>query len=204
MLRVLLLLPLLTVTFAGVARAADGGSDGPIGPGCGAVTIKGCCEGSVLRYCQSGVLRSEDCSAKPSCGWRAELNYYACDSSGGSDPSGKYAKVCPAANADAGVDQGKPPTPDTGPVADGASTVDGGSADAFIWQMPDSGTPTPRDATADARKPQATSDPGCGCRSGGSGAATSSGPALLLLVALWHRRRERRRLSAGRGVGQPQ
>lgn len=201
MLRVSLLLPLLSlVTVTGPAWAADGGVDAAASPSCGAVTIKGCCEGKVLRYCQSGALRSEDCSAKPSCGWRAELNYYACGSSGGSDPSGKYAKVCPAANADAGVDQGKPPPADSGKASDGASdgAAEGGSPDAFIWHTPDSSVLPPSDATGDARKPQPISDPGCGCRSAGVADATFFGPWLVLLIVLAgrHRRRARQRHQA--------
>lgn len=195
MLRVSLLLPLLSlVTFASPAWAADGGGvDAAASPSCGAVTIKGCCEGSVLHYCQSGVLRSEDCSAQPSCGWRAELNYYACGSNGGSDPSGKHAKVCPTANADAGVDQGKPPPADSGPAGDGASdgAAEGGSPDAFIWHTPDSSVLPPSDAASDARQPQPISDPGCGCRSGGAADGTFFGPGLVLLVVLAGRRRQR-------------
>ena len=198
--RVPVLLPLLSmVVLAGPAWAADGGIDAPSSPSCGAVTIKGCCEGLVLRYCESGVLRSEDCSAKPSCGWRSELNYYACGSSGGSDPSGKHAKVCPTANADAGADQGTPPPADSGPARDGAKdgSSDGSSPDAFIWHTPDSGTLPPSDAAGDARKPQPISDPGCGCRSGGNVDGALFGPWLVLLIALaWQRQRERRRREA--------
>jgi hypothetical protein len=85
---------------------------------CGQVTIKGCCTGATLSFCQAGTLTQADCTAKPSCGWDAKLNYYACGTPGGSDPSGKHPKSCPAAASDGGV-----PTPDA-PAASDSSTLD--------------------------------------------------------------------------------
>ena len=80
---------------------------------CGQVTIKGCCTGATLSFCQAGALKQADCTSQPSCGWDAKLNYYACGTPGGSDPSGKHPKSCPA-TSDAGGG-----TPDTSPASDG-------------------------------------------------------------------------------------
>jgi len=68
---------------------------------CGSVTIKGCCQGTILYYCAAGQLQQQDCSAAPSCGWDPALGYYACGTAGGDDPSGKHPRAC-AGIADAG------------------------------------------------------------------------------------------------------
>jgi hypothetical protein len=61
--------------------------------GCGSIPYEGCCSGSTLRYCESGELRTMDCSDSPSCGWDTSIGYN-CGTTGGSDPSGIYPKTC--------------------------------------------------------------------------------------------------------------
>lgn len=61
--------------------------------GCGSIGFQGCCSGTVLKYCESGKLQTLSCSSNPYCGWTS-LGYYDCGTSGGSDPSGKYPKLC--------------------------------------------------------------------------------------------------------------
>ena len=87
---------------------------------CGAITTEGCCDGSTVKYCDSGKLKSLDCTSSPKCGWDSSMSYYDCGTSGGSDPSGKSPKACKA-SADGG-------TKDSGPSPDGAT--DGATKDA--------------------------------------------------------------------------
>jgi hypothetical protein len=80
---------------------------------CGQVTIKGCCTSATLSFCQAGALKQVDCTSQPSCGWDAKLNYYACGTQGGADPSGKHPKSCPATSDAGGA------TPDASAAGDG-------------------------------------------------------------------------------------
>jgi agmatine deiminase len=61
---------------------------------CGNITDFGCCQGAVLKYCDSGKLQMMDCTTQPSCGWSSSSGYYDCGTAGGSDTSGKYVKNC--------------------------------------------------------------------------------------------------------------
>jgi MYXO-CTERM domain-containing protein len=79
----------------------DTGSTTP----CGSIPSQGCCDGTTMRYCLSGSLKTKDCSATPSCGWDSTKNYYSCGTSGGADPSGKYSKTCGATTTDSGTTQ---------------------------------------------------------------------------------------------------
>lgn len=88
---------------------------------CGQVTIKGCCTGATLSFCQAGALKQVDCTAQPSCGWDAKLNYYACGTQGGADPSGKHPKSCPATSDAGGA------TPDA--TSDASAVGDGQALD---------------------------------------------------------------------------
>jgi len=126
------------------AVAADGGS------GCGQVTIKGCCHGSLLFYCAAGQLQQQDCSAAPSCGWDPALNFYGCSTAGGDDPSGKHPQACPGladagsqdiAPSDVGASDIGPSVldPPTVPVPDTSSSSDLSGADLRLDQGNQSG-----------------------------------------------------------------
>ena len=70
------------------------GQCAPVG-GCGSVSYEGCCDGATLKYCDSNQIKTLDCAANPNCGWSSSAGVYDCGTSGGSDPSGKFAKTCP-------------------------------------------------------------------------------------------------------------
>ena len=78
------------------------GQDDQCGPdACGGITYEGCCEGTVLKYCDNGTLQSGDCGAAtpPStCGWSTS-GYYDCGNTG-ADPSGTYPIACAACTPD--------------------------------------------------------------------------------------------------------
>ena len=58
---------------------------------CGGIGYVGCCDGSTLKYCDSGQLVTTACQ---NCGWEADNGWYNCGASG-SDPSGQNPKSCP-------------------------------------------------------------------------------------------------------------
>jgi V8-like Glu-specific endopeptidase len=63
--------------------------------GCGDVTGVGCCDGSVLTWCDgSGEVKQVFCGAGGSCGWAAEAGYYDCGQPAAADPSGQYPIGC--------------------------------------------------------------------------------------------------------------
>jgi hypothetical protein len=70
-------------------RLESGASDG----GCPAAWEGGCCAGETLWWCESGKIRSLDCSARPLCGW-ANSQFYDCNTSGAKDPTNRLMKVC--------------------------------------------------------------------------------------------------------------
>jgi len=76
---------------------------------CGNIGAEGCCDGTMLKYCDGGKLAAMDCTANPSCGWDSSSSWYDCGTSGGADPSSTYVKNC-GVLTDA-------PLPDTGPDA---------------------------------------------------------------------------------------
>ena len=107
------------------AKAADAGGS----TACGSVSYEGCCDGTTLKYCDSGKLETLDCTASPKCGWDSSAKYYDCGTAGGSDPSGKSPKACKG-SADGGGVKDSGPTPDgkaadTGTPADGSTAVTG-------------------------------------------------------------------------------
>ena len=121
-------------TGASDTGAADYGSVDSGSKPCGSVTFEGCCDGSTLKYCDSGKLETLDCSKQPKCGWNSTASFYDCGTSGGADPSGKYPRACKGGSADIGVkDAGPAPdgaasdgsTKDTGPLPDGAASAKG-------------------------------------------------------------------------------
>ena len=69
---------------------------GDVGPSCGAITFQGCCDGTVLKFCELGVLVETDC-APSTCGWFPDFGegIYACDEVG-EDPSGNAPIACPS------------------------------------------------------------------------------------------------------------
>jgi len=58
------------------------------------ITYQGCCDGSVVRYCVSGVLQSLDCATNPHCGWSPTYSYYDCGTNGKAEPSLTYPLHC--------------------------------------------------------------------------------------------------------------
>ena len=95
-------------------------STGDASKGCGSITDTGCCDGTSVKYCDKGVLKSLDCSSNPKCGWDSTYDYYDCGTSGGSDPKGKYSKTCGVKPLDMGA------LPDKGPSDAGSSGACGG------------------------------------------------------------------------------
>jgi MYXO-CTERM domain-containing protein len=174
------------------ARSCDVLTDAalPDTGGCGKLTIEGCCDGQTLQFCQNGVLRSQDCSGTPSCGWSPIVGAYQCGTSGGAELTGKFPKVC---GADGGVvvdaqkidrqtlDQ-RPPDRSADRVVDRAPSPDRATADRAVHDR----------AVAEHGDGQLVlSGTGCGC-----GVTRRSPPPLapLALVALavlvrWRRRR---------------
>jgi len=87
-----------------------GGSCGTCGAGltctagacldaCQGLTYEGCCDGSVVRWCQNGAVQQVDCAtsstaAGPLCGWDAANAYYWCDTTGAPEPTGQFPRAC--------------------------------------------------------------------------------------------------------------
>jgi hypothetical protein len=46
------------------------------------VVYTGCCDGNKVLWCEDGVLKSQDCSGSPSCGWNAKAGIYDCNTDG--------------------------------------------------------------------------------------------------------------------------
>ena len=94
---------------------------------CGDIPYQGCCEGETVKFCQSGQLKTLDCSQNPSCGWSASLGGYECGTSGGTDPTGKFPRACPGFAPDGGPDSGGADTgvPDSRPLLDSRPATDG-------------------------------------------------------------------------------
>ncbi len=62
---------------------------------CGDLTWEGCCDGQTVRWCQDGVLNTENCnSADGQCGWLSSEGYYWCGTNGSADPSGTFPISC--------------------------------------------------------------------------------------------------------------
>ena len=162
--KTMLPLALLLLLPASPARAAT----------CGQVTIKGCCTSATLSFCQAGVLKQVDCTSQPSCGWDAKLNYYACNTPGGADPSGQHPKSCPAISDAGGV------TPDASAAGDGPAldlppaVLDSGVRYDLGVQLDGLG--------GDGKAPPPDSSGACNLGGGAAGALALL-PALLLLLA---------------------
>ena len=60
---------------------------------CMGISWEGCCEGTVLHYCENGQLISGDCGDS-GCGWNGDQKYYDCQQAG-ADPSGANPLECP-------------------------------------------------------------------------------------------------------------
>lgn len=63
---------------------------------CKGITYEGCCDGTILKYCYGGSIKTIDCSNN-GCGWVDK--YYDCGGSG-EDPSGQNPITCPACTPD--------------------------------------------------------------------------------------------------------
>ncbi|MBM4395068.1 MAG: hypothetical protein FJ087_05205 [Deltaproteobacteria bacterium] len=60
---------------------------------CNSVPENGCCSGPyVVRCSWNGAVGALDCGT--TCGWDPDASEYACDTEGGSEPTGKYPKEC--------------------------------------------------------------------------------------------------------------
>ncbi len=71
----------------------DAGSSIP----CGKITSAGCCDGSNVKYCSSGKLKTKSCVGSKYgslCGWVAALKGYGCSKTATADPSGKLPLKC--------------------------------------------------------------------------------------------------------------
>ncbi len=67
---------------------------GNTGGGCDGISYEGCCDGSLLKYCDNNQLQTINCGSNPQCGWNAQGKFYDCNTNGGSDPSGTNPKSC--------------------------------------------------------------------------------------------------------------
>jgi hypothetical protein len=63
---------------------------------CQGVSYEGCCDGSMLKYCENSELKTIDCAGSPSCGWEAAdpSGYYNCGTDGSAEPSGAFPLEC--------------------------------------------------------------------------------------------------------------
>ena len=52
---------------------------------CGQVVYTGCCDGNKVTWCENGVLKTQDCTGSPSCGWNEAAGIYDCNTAGASD-----------------------------------------------------------------------------------------------------------------------
>lgn len=99
--------------------------------GCGSLTMEGCCDGQVLKYCNNNKPALLDCAGSPSCGWDATNKYYDCGTAGATDPSGAHPKSCNVVLDGPKVDMGpdKPP-----PVTNcGKVTTEGCCDGQTVW-----------------------------------------------------------------------
>ena len=64
---------------------------------CYGITYEGCCDGQLLSYCDSGIVKHQDCDdGMENCGWSASDQYYDCNTSGNPDPAGVHPIECPS------------------------------------------------------------------------------------------------------------
>lgn len=95
---------------------------------CGEVKAQGCCDDQVLKYCDNGKLRMNDCATNMQCGWEQYANIYSCGTLGGSDPAGTHQKNCDVIT-DSGVKDASKHDARVGDGtmgSDGTTTSDGG------------------------------------------------------------------------------
>ncbi len=71
------------------------------GGGCDGITYEGCCNGSVLVWCEENQLKEQDCSWDPHCGWNGQKGFYDCDTQGNASPYDDLPKNCPGTCAPA-------------------------------------------------------------------------------------------------------
>ena len=111
-------------------------------PGCGPLSLEGCCTGTTLHFCAAGTPTSKACTAPAQCGWSAAFGLYTCGSSSGSDPAGQHPRACsspdgsadaPADLASVAADQQAPDqaSPEQGAQDQGAA-ADASAADALV------------------------------------------------------------------------
>ena len=61
---------------------------------CSGIGYVGCCNGSVLVWCQDGDVMTTDCSQSPTCGWDPGASFYSCATDGAVDPAGVHPLDC--------------------------------------------------------------------------------------------------------------
>ena len=70
------------------------GGEGPADETCDdGINFTGCCDGTTLTWCDSGEIKTLDCSV--SCGWSESKGYFDCNQDPAGDPDGLYPLVCP-------------------------------------------------------------------------------------------------------------
>ena len=65
---------------------------------CGGMTFEGCCDGSILKWCENEEIVEIDCGdndpPNDTCGWREDAGYYDCGQTG-AEPTGQFPIDCP-------------------------------------------------------------------------------------------------------------
>ena len=162
------------------------------GPGCGTLTIQGCCDGETVWYCSAGKVQHYSCATQPQCGWSSLAKWYYCKTNGGADPSGKYPRSCHGLAWDGG-----PPITDAGPPEMGPDMplpdllLDIKQSDLAADRGPElsADLPRPDRARADVTaNPGDESEEGCSCQ---VNAAQPPWATLLLMALLLRRGRGR-------------
>ena len=70
---------------------------------CGDFTWEGCCDGSVVRWCESDEIKSAEClthATGPACAWSVAEGYYGCGATPTEDPSGQHPRNCDGCASD--------------------------------------------------------------------------------------------------------
>jgi len=66
------------------------------GGACGGVSYEGCCDETILKYCENNQLTTADCGTQGGqCGWDPGSAYYSCVAESVEDPTGTHPIDCP-------------------------------------------------------------------------------------------------------------
>ena len=155
------------------SKVGDGGS------GCGKISVIGCCDGELLKYCTGGKLVVQDCKTSgPKCGWDKSYGVYDCSTSGGSDPGGKYPKSCSATPPDLGPLPDSGPTPDSGPSIPCGSVTYQGCCDGQTLKYCDSGKLETLDCSKDLKCGWESAGPYYDCGTAGTSDPSGKYPMI--------------------------